>query len=110
MRSWARGVVALATVILVNEFEIREVMARIARMEGYYKMMSLPRTHHNPGALTYARQRNATPGSRGVNGRPFARFTIDADGWSALERDIKVKIAHGIKLRVAWPYLEDVNF
>jgi len=62
------------------------LMRGIARHEGWDSPGSLVRRLHNPGALTYANQPNATPGIRG-----FAAFDSDESGWAALRRDLDAK-------------------
>lgn len=58
----------------------------LARQEGYYKHDTLPRRLNNPGALKYARQREAKCGARG-----FAHFATPEAGWNASYRDLEAK-------------------
>lgn len=72
----------------------------IARREGFGVAGALPTRLHNPGSLKFRRQRGARPGRRG-----FAAFERDADGWAALERDVRAKLRHHVPLSKGWVYL-----
>lgn len=74
----------------------------VAKREGFGVPNSLPTRHNNPGSLVYAGQRGAVRGDRG-----FARFATAREGWEALERDLRKKLAEGRSLKRAWAYLED---
>lgn len=73
---------------------------KIAHREGYYLNGSLPNRLHNPGAIVFACQRNATRGSKG-----FAKFATVEAGWEALDRDVTLKVRRGINLKKGWKYL-----
>ena len=75
--------------------------AHIARMEGYPVPGSLARRQFNPGCLAYAGQPGAARGSQG-----YARFPTAVDGFMALDRDLRAKLARGYPLGRAWPYLK----
>ncbi len=87
---------------------IHAIAMTIAVKEGFFRPGSLPRRLHNPGALVYAGQPGAIQGDigRDAGHRPYARFTTDAAGWAALERDIAKKMREGRPLKPAWKYLK----
>lgn len=78
----------------------------IAHREGFYKPGTLPQTHNNPGSLVFRHQRGALPGSTGRGPIPFARFRTADDGWRALERDLRLKLARRQALSDGWEYLK----
>jgi hypothetical protein len=68
---------------------VPEFAKQIAQHEGYYASKdTIAATHNNPGNLKYIGQKGAKPGQLG-----FAKFKNEADGWSALERQIVRDIA-----------------
>src|ERR1700689_4049145 len=64
------------------------IVKKIARQEGFFLSDSLPRRLNNPGSLVFAKQRGAVLGERAS-----ARFRSERDGWRALERDVRAKLA-----------------
>jgi hypothetical protein len=107
VRSLLRIVVAIVVLAspMFGEDPVQALMHRIAVREGFYVKGTPPRTHNNPGSLVFARQRNAEPGDFGP--KRIAKFKTEVDGWRALERDIRSKIARGILLGTAWAYLKE---
>lgn len=79
----------------------KAICNHIARMEGFYVKGSLPQRLNNPASLVFAHQRGA---SRDHSG--FARFATVELGWSALERDVKLKLVRKIPLHRGWEYLK----
>ena len=73
---------------------VERLAQSIARHEGWGLPGSLVRRLHNPGALVYAGQRDATAGPQG-----YAVFAGDAEGWAALRNDIASKFRLGITIR-----------
>jgi hypothetical protein len=70
----------------------------IAAREGFGRAHNVPSRTNNPGDLLYRQQRGATPypvmGQDGKT-RVYAQFRTVADGWAALEAQIRLDAARG---------------
>ncbi len=60
-----------------------------ATQEGFFLKGSLPQRNHNPGDLEHA------PGESHDGTGIVGKFTDDADGWAALERQLQIDAQRG---------------
>jgi hypothetical protein len=81
---------------------VEELKQAIARREGFHIPGSVPQRLNNPGDLMYAGQVKAEPHSiHGSDGkvRVYAEFPTVADGWAALETQIRLDAKRGLTLQ-----------
>lgn len=81
---------------------IAKLILLIATKEGFWVPGTIPSKLHNPCALVYIGQPEATKGPRG-----FAKFERDEDGFKRCRIDLEHKLKHGHDLSLAWDYLKD---
>lgn len=78
----------------LNELVIRKLARAIANAEGFNVPNSRPARNHNPGNLT----KDITATGIGMDPGPGVSYVIyktDADGWDALEKQVRLMFAGG---------------
>jgi hypothetical protein len=95
-RVWLWLIVALivllllgGVVVVTNETVVKKIARAIAKAEGFYVAGSRPQRNHNPGNMT----RDITGKSIGNDQGPgvsYVLYQTDADGWEALEKQVRL--------------------